>query len=230
MIKIYKRYIAREVFLTVLLVLFAFLILFTFFEFIEELRRIGKANYSLLHALIFEILRIPGLCYELLPIATLIGTLYALSNLARHSEITVLRASGLATRRLLFLLFQWAFFLAVFTFVLGEFLVPFCEKKAQSIRNNALERVIAQAGFASGLWVKDGKSFINVQRALPQAKLENIRIYHFDEQNNLLFVKEAKWAEYHSDQKEWVLNQVQTTEIQNKNQALVKKEKESIEL
>ncbi len=228
MISIYKRYLAREIFLTILLVLFAFLTLFTFFDFIEELRKIGKAHYSLFHALVFEILRIPGLCYELLPIATLIGTLYALSNLARHSEITVLRASGLATRRLLFLLFQLAFFLAVLTFILGEFLVPFCEKKAQSIRNTALERVIAQAGFESGLWVKDGKSFINVGRALPQSKLENIRIYHFDDQNNLLFVKEAKWAEYNANQKKWILNQVQITEIQNKNKAAVKKEKENI--
>ncbi len=40
----------------------------------------------------------PGRVYELFPIAVLIGTLYALTLLARHSEITVLRASGLSTR------------------------------------------------------------------------------------------------------------------------------------
>jgi lipopolysaccharide export system permease protein len=46
----------------------------------------------------------PGRVYELMPIAVLIGTLYALTTFARHSEITVLRASGLSTTRLLALL------------------------------------------------------------------------------------------------------------------------------
>ncbi len=228
MIKIYQKYIIKEVFLTVLLVLFAFLSIFTFFDFIEELRKIGRGNYELLHAVFFELLRLPGLCYELLPIATLIGTLYALSNLARHSEITVLRASGLATKKLLFVLFSLALFLASMTFILGEILVPFCEKQAQDIRNRALERVIAQAGFESGLWVKDGKRFINIKRALPQAQLEDIRIYHFDEENYLLSVKQAQKAQYNLNQNQWILKNVLTTEIKNRNSAVVYEENESL--
>ena len=226
MISIYHRYITREVLLTILLVLFAFLTIFTFFDFIEELRRVGRGNYKIYHAILFEILRLPGLCYELMPIAVLIGTLYALSNLARHSEITVLRASGLATKNLLFLLFSLAFLLAILTFVFGEILVPFCEQKAQEIKNNALEKVIAQAGFSTGLWVKDNKSFINVRRALPNAKLENIRIYQFDEDNYLLFVKEADFAQY-LKRGEWTLYNSVTTEIKNNKSARIFKEEKA---
>jgi hypothetical protein len=40
-------------------------------------------------------LTLPGRLYELFPIGVLIGGLYALTVLARHSEITVLRAAGL---------------------------------------------------------------------------------------------------------------------------------------
>jgi lipopolysaccharide export system permease protein len=46
-------------------------------------------------------LTLPGRLYELFPIGVLIGSLYALTVLARHSEITVLRAAGLSTRDLL---------------------------------------------------------------------------------------------------------------------------------
>ena len=49
----------------------------------------------------FVLLTLPGHVYELAPIAVLIGTLYALTMLARHSEITVLRASGLSTAAIL---------------------------------------------------------------------------------------------------------------------------------
>ena len=72
----------------------------------------------------FVTLSLPGLIYELIPIATLIGSLYALSTLARHSEITVLRASGLATKDLLMTLFRVAGLLALLTLFVGEGLVP----------------------------------------------------------------------------------------------------------
>ncbi len=98
--KVYQRYLAREIYSAVTLVLVAFLMLFAFFDFINELQSLGKGSYQLRYMSLFVLLTLPGHIYELAPIAVLIGTLYALTMLARHSEITVLRASGLSTRRL----------------------------------------------------------------------------------------------------------------------------------
>ena len=117
---IYQRYLMREVLAAVLLVLLAFLVLFSFFNFVDELRNVGRADYTAGRAALFVALGLPGLVYELIPIAALIGSLYALSTLARHSEITVLRASGLATLELLLTLFRAAVVLAVLTFLIGE--------------------------------------------------------------------------------------------------------------
>src|SRR5574343_1714865 len=133
-LNLYQRYLIRETFAAVFLVLAAFLALFAFFNFIDELRSVGKAGYTVFHAAVFVALSLPGLIYELIPIATLIGTLYALSNLARHSEITVLRASGLATRDLLMTLFRVAGLLALLTFLVGEGLVPYSERIGQELR------------------------------------------------------------------------------------------------
>ena len=101
MIPVYIRYLSREIYAAVALVLLAFLGLFAFFDLVNELDDIGKGGYQLHHAAIYVAMILPGRVYELMPIAVLIGTLYALTTLARHSEITVLRASGLSTRRLL---------------------------------------------------------------------------------------------------------------------------------
>lgn len=119
---LYQRYLMREVFAAVFLVLVAFLALFSFFDLIGELKSVGRGGYQLGHALLFVALSLPGLIYELIPIAALIGSLYALSTLARHSEITVLRASGLATKDLLFTLFRVAGLLALL--VKGWCLLP----------------------------------------------------------------------------------------------------------
>ena len=99
--KVYQRYLAKEIYSAVGLVLAAFLMLFAFFDFINELQSLGRGNYQLRYMALFVLLTLPGHIYELAPIAVLIGTLYALTMLARHSEITVLRASGLSTTMIL---------------------------------------------------------------------------------------------------------------------------------
>lgn len=209
-LRLYQRYLMRETFAAVFLILAAFLALFSFFDLINELRSVGKEGYQFGHALVYVALSLPGTIYELIPIASLIGTLYALSTLARHSEITVLRASGLATRDLLMTLFRVAALLAILTFLVGEVLVPFAEKVAQEKRAKAMSKVIAQQGFDSGLWLKDGRSFINVRKATPDARLEGIRIYKFNQDNALESVTEAKEAKFQPPAS-WLLSGVVRT-------------------
>ena len=193
--KIYLRYLAREVFAAVLLVLLAFLALFAFFDLLGEVQDIGKGGYQLQHAFGFVLLRLPGRIYELMPIAVLIGTLYALSTLARHSEITVLRVSGLSSGALLRALFLVAGLFAVATLLIGEYVVPSAEREANQLRLKARGRMIGQ-DLRSGLWVKDERSFINVRVVLPDTRLRGIRIYEFDEEAKLRSLTEADEGEY----------------------------------
>lgn len=209
-LRLYQRYLMRETLGAIFLVLVAFLALFSFFDLINELRSVGKGGYQLGHAVFFVALSLPGMIYELIPIAALIGTLYALSTLARHSEITVLRASGLATRDLLMTLFRVAALLGLLTVVVGEGLVPVSERLAQELRTRALSNVIAQQGFESGLWVKDGRSFINIREATPDARLRGVRIYKFDTSNALESVTDVEEAEFNPPE-HWLLKGVVRT-------------------
>lgn len=212
-INTHQRYLMREVLAAVLLVLLAFLALFSFFNFIDELRNVGRADYTAGRAALFVALGLPGLVYELIPIAALIGTLYALSTLARHSELTVLRASGLATSDLLMTLFRAAALLALLTFVFGEVLVPFSERLAQEVKAKALSKVTARSGLESGLWIKDGRSFINIRKANPDASLEGVRIYRFTQENALESVTDAQEAQFHLPD-HWQLKDVVRTVLE----------------
>ncbi|PKO85485.1 MAG: LPS export ABC transporter permease LptG [Betaproteobacteria bacterium HGW-Betaproteobacteria-12] len=212
-LNLYQRYLMRETLAAVFLVLLAFLVLFSFFDLINELRNVGSNDYQLGHALIAVTLNVPGLIYELIPIAALIGTLYALSTLARHSEITVLRASGLATSELLMTLFRVAGLLALLTFVVGEALVPLSERLGNEIRAKALSKAVAQQGFTSGIWVKDGRSFINIRAVMPDSTLEKLRIYKFDQANALESVTDAAEGRFDISG-EWVLGDVVRTTLE----------------
>jgi lipopolysaccharide export system permease protein len=193
--KVFERYLAREIYGATLLVLVAFLLLFAFFDLIHEFEDIGKGSYQLQHALGFVVLSMPGRIYELFPIAVLIGTLYALTLLARHSEITVLRASGLSTAAFLGVLAKIGMLFVVLTFVVGEFIAPSAERAAQQLRLRALRTVVAQE-FRSGLWVKDDLSFVNVRAVQPDNRLSQVRIYEFDSANQLRSISEAEEGEY----------------------------------
>jgi len=208
-VTVYKRYLAREISAAILLVLIALVALVSFFDLINELREIGKGDYRLQHVLAFIALRIPGRAYELMPIAVLIGTLYALSTLARHSEITVLRASGLSTARLLKTLLVTASVFALLTLLLGEVVSPPAERLSRQLRLVAQGKLVSQE-FRTGLWVKDGRIFINVRSLTPDGILRNIRIYEFDDDAKLVAVSDASEGEF-MPPSSWKLKQVVRT-------------------
>ena len=95
-----KRYLGREVAQATLFVLLALLSIFAFFDIVGQLDDVGQGGYTLRAALTYVALSQPSRIYELMPIAALIGTIYALSKLAASSEFTIMRVSGMSTRRL----------------------------------------------------------------------------------------------------------------------------------
>lgn len=208
-IKLYERHLAREIYGSTALVLAAFLMLFAFFDLIHELESLGKGGYQLQHAMLYVALTLPGRIYELFPIGVLIGTLYALTVLARHSEITVLRASGLSTRDLLISLGKIGIAFVILTLLVGEFLAPPAEKAAQQLRLKAMGSLVAQE-FRSGLWVKDDRSFVNVREVLPDASLKDVRIFEFDQGFQLLSISQANRGHFLSD-RDWALEGVVRT-------------------
>lgn len=209
--RIHEKYLSRELYFSVFLVLLALLALYAFFDTIESLKDVGRGQFGVNHAFLYVGLRLPGRIYELMPIAVLIGALYALSNFARHSEITVLRASGMGTGAFLLMLFKVAGVFALAAFLLGETLAPVAERSAQDMRVKAIHNVVARE-FTSGIWVRDGHAFVNIRAATPEARLEGVRIYQFDEKNRLRYVLDAKTGEFLEDgEGTWLLTDVVRT-------------------
>ncbi|MGV0999008.1 MAG: LPS export ABC transporter permease LptG [Fluviibacter sp.] len=209
---IYRKYVGREVLLATLLILGAFMVLFAFFDLMGELGKLGEGGYKLFQAIVYVVLIQPGRIYELMPICVLIGTLYALSNLARHSEINVLRVSGVSSNQLLMTLMRVGLLLVVFTFVLGEFVVAPAEQKAQEWRVKAMSGTITQ-GLQSGVWVKDDKTFANINALRADGHLESVRIYQFKNDMTLDRVSYAKTATFEAPDV-WMLGDVSETVLE----------------
>ncbi len=209
---ILRKYLAREIYAATLLVLVAFLMLFAFFDLINELNYLGRGNYRLQHALLYVLLSLPGHVYELAPIAVLIGTLYALSQLASNSEYTVMRISGLSPYAAGAALARIGALFVVLTFSFGELVTPFAERAAQRMRLAAMSAVVAQE-FRSGLWVKDELRFVNVREVMPDSSLKGVKIYEFDGDYRLRSISQAERGEFKGGNT-WRLSEVAQTRFE----------------
>ena len=188
--KTLRRYLWKEIATATVFVLFALLSLFLFFDLVAQLDEIGRRGFMLRHAFSYVALTLPSRTYELMPIAALIGTIYALSKLAANSEFTIMRVSGMSTRRLLQTLAGIGLMMVAITFALGEFVSPPAEQLAQRVRLKATGSQISVRDFRSGVWVRDvvkapdggvgAYRFINVRQVSPDVGTRGWRILEFD--------------------------------------------------
>jgi len=203
------RYLASQVLAASGFVLLALLVLFAFFDVMQELGSLGRNNYGLGQAAVVVMLSVPGHLYEILPVAALIGTLFALSRLVGNSEFAVMRVSGLSSWRVAGYFAAIGVLLSLLVLVLGEFVAPWSDQTAQRYKLAATRSVVAQQ-FRSGLWVKDGSSFINVREVMPDNTLRGIEIYGFGADGRLNWIRAAEQANWRGGQA-WVLRGVMET-------------------
>lgn len=204
------RYLGREIYASIALVFAALLMLFAFLDFIRELNSIGEGEYHLGYVLLFVLLTVPGHIYELFPVVALVGTIFALVQMAANSEMTVYRSSGASLGQMIGALFKIALPLVVLSFVCGEFLAPPSERMAQKLRLKAQNAQVSLKEFRSGVWVKDEHSFVNVKNVMQDTSLLNIDIYRFDETYHLREITNAKRASF-VEQGLWQLEDVMET-------------------
>jgi lipopolysaccharide export system permease protein len=189
------------------------LFLFGFFDFIQELSDVGRGSYRVPIAALYVLLSLPGRAYEILPVAALIGTLFALSQMVVNSEYTVMRVSGISMRDMALSLTRIGIAFSVCTFALGELVAPATEEAAQRLRLKATSSNVVAKAFRSGLWIKDATNFVNVSHIMPETVIHDVHIYAFDDEYKLQAISHATRGEYQQDNL-WLLHDVVQTQFE----------------
>jgi len=212
--KTLTRYIGREVLTSILLIFSALVALFAFFDLIHELGDVGRGGYTITTALLFVALQLPSRMYELFPVATLIGTLFALAQLVSSSEYTVMRVSGASLLQVGWALMRIGIPLSIVTFLAGEFVAPQAALLSQQVRAQAMgdtSRVVAQQ-FKSGFWFKQDQTFVNIRSVLSDLSIAGISIYEFDRDFRLKTVRTAESGTF-TGNGHWRLKSVRNTDV-----------------
>ncbi|MDP2244828.1 LPS export ABC transporter permease LptG [Pseudomonas sp.] len=212
------RYIGTQVFFAILTVLGVIVGLALLFAFIDEMGDVGD-NYGLQAVAWYVFLTLPRRVYEMLPMAALIGCLVGLGSLASNSELTIMRAAGVSIGRIVWAVMKPMLVLMLAGILIGEYLAPWSENRAQADRAMAQGAGEAQSS-KRGLWHRQGEEFVHINAVQPNGVLFGVTRYRFDDQRHMLSSSFARRAQYQGDH--WQLENVVTTHFRERSTEVVK--------
>lgn len=208
---ILSQYMMRTILASTALVLIVLLALAGLFEFIAELDD-TQGSYQTPQAILYTFLRLPNLAFEMLPVAALIGSLLGLGALAGNSEIIVMRSAGLSVGQLAKMVAVSGAVMLALTALLGEFIGPPLDFYARNMRVEARYEQGDDRG-GDETWVKDGSTYLHLQRVNPEFEFGNLHIYEFDG-DKLAAIAIAENSGIDKDDN-WVLENLRETRFQN---------------
>lgn len=209
---ILSKYLMRSILVSTLLVLIVLLALAGLFEFIGQIDNV-QGSFGIPEALLYALLRMPQLSFEMLPIACLIGALLGLGGLASNSELVVMRTAGLSVPRLAGMVALSGFVLMVVTALIGEFIGPPLDYFARNMRNEARHEQEDQ-DFGNAAWVKDGDVIMHLERVNSEFEFGSVYMFQFDENDELRMIARAENSGI-DDNDQWVLENYRATRFVN---------------
>lgn len=209
--RILSRYVSTQVVLAILLVLLVIVSLELLGALIEELDYIEN-DYTFIEALYFLLLTVPGKVRMWLPFAAMVGCLIGLGALANNSELTVMRAAGVSTSRIVWVVYRPTLLIILLAIALNEYVAPYTEQIGQA-RKTLLRTGIDAFSYKTGVWNKEGNKYMHFNIVQPGGLIYGVALYDFDDQRVLQRARTAVKATYLEDEEHWLLEHVVETRI-----------------
>lgn len=138
--RLLDRYLLRELLIPFSYCLIGFLIFLISGDLFAHLSAFQKVRLKPLEIAEYYLLRTPEMLVLVVPIAFLLALLYALTNHARHNELTAMRAAGVSLLRLSVPYLALGFLLSLGVFAINELWAPQNLDAAEEILPSSEER------------------------------------------------------------------------------------------
>src|SRR6187401_268652 len=122
--RLLDRYLLRELMVPFAYCLAGFLIFWISFDLFARMSEFQKLHLKARDLVELYTVTAPSILVTVLPIAFLLALLYALTQHARHHELTAIRAAGVSLARLSVPYVAVGFILSLVVFAMSEFWVP----------------------------------------------------------------------------------------------------------
>lgn len=162
--RVVTRYVLVEFLRIFGLCMVGFLMIYVLVDLFDRLQGFLKYHATFAEVLRYLFYKIPLIVTQLVPVATLASVLITLGTLARHNELTALRASGVSTMQIATPLFASAILLSMAILVWNETVVPYSTEKSRyievvEIRNRPLKALLSE----DGIWFHGRNGIYNIE-------------------------------------------------------------------
>lgn len=202
---IVERYVGKTVIAAILVTLGVLVGISTLFKFIEQLKYVGREDFTAITAVLYAIYLIPEDLETFFPMAAMIGGLVGLGGMAQSSELVVMQAVGMSKANVVSAVLKSSTVLIVVMMVFAEWGVPTSVRAAKELKSTAISG--GQVFSAEqGIWAKDTDAFVNIREVTEDGILNSVEVFDFDQELRLTRHVTAESGEFSKDQ--WLLTNV----------------------
>lgn len=200
--KIIDRYLIREFFLPFLYSTLAFFLLYLVADLFEHMDEFLRAGTPWLDIIRYYLFMLPFIYTQTAPFALVLSLIYELGNLARHSEIIGMKASGISSKRIALPFIILGIGLSTFFLLLSEFVLPNTSFQLEGIKSFYFEKNSDQKNsFHKDITysnVKENYVFFIQELDLKNKLGKNLQIHYLNSHGSvtqLVRAEEGRWLD-----------------------------------
>jgi lipopolysaccharide export system permease protein len=186
MISIIDRYIAKLFLAFFFGGLVVFVTLFVTIDYMTNLSRYNPSGGSMFE---YYSLAVPGILYQMMPVACLLGTIFTLSTLNKNNELVALFSSGMSLRRVATPILLLVVLISSLFFWINDRLLPKTNQRKNYVFYVEIRK---QPGLYSTMktdrvWYRSGNILFNIKTLQPEKKTaQGLTMYYFNGQWDLI--------------------------------------------
>ncbi len=193
------RYLLRE-YAKIFFMCFAGLMtIYLVIEFFERVRRFLRHDAEWLDILIYFVLKMPGIAFQIAPLAILMATLLTLGLLSRNHEITAMRSCGISLPWITSPFLAFAACITLVLLLFSAIVIPLASNEAEEIRVVRIEKKPPSATLKlSQPWARvDAGTLLHVSSAaIGGSTLGGVQLFRFDHAFHMIEMAEAEEARF----------------------------------
>lgn len=205
-VRIVARYVLAEFLRVFALCMLGFLLIYALVDLFDKLEGFLKYHASAGEVLRYLFFKIPLIMTQLIPVATLASVLMSLGTMARHNEITALRASGISTFQMAMPLFAIAILFSVLILAWNETVVPYSTERSRyvetvEIKNRSPKALLSE----DGIWFHGRNGIYNIEHFDARTEsLVGLTVYEIGQDFVLQRLVEIPTAQWRNER--WVIS------------------------
>ena len=189
--KIIDRYMTRAFLGPFIWCVFVFIIMAVIIDIFSFIENIVKFKIPVTSIIAFYVYYTPTIFLQVVPMAVLLSTIYVLSNLNKHNEITAMKSSGISLWRILTPILIMGVLISLVTFIVNDKVIPVSSRVSSAIRRDELEkekRKASQGKIIQNVAIYGAGNRIVFARNYDTERktLEDIIIHEHDASENLI--------------------------------------------